>query len=128
MSVAHFYEQVLETLAQLGVGDPGIMPVPVEVPAVVPFLEDRVVRPYDREKVRRWLEDHRSEAPAVSSTRAGAEDDGYVDARRAWPDRLATMARPVAMYSNSLRGEKYGSASSTGTRGEAATATSMAAR
>ena len=54
MSVAHFYEQVLETLAQLGVGDPGIMPVPVEVPAVVPFLEDRVVRPYDREKVRRF--------------------------------------------------------------------------
>src|SRR3989440_4518812 len=54
MSVAHFYQQVLETLAQLGVGDPGIMPVPVEVPAVVPFLEDRVVRPYDREKVRRF--------------------------------------------------------------------------
>ena len=54
MSVAHFYQQVLETLAQLGVGDPGIMPVPVEVPAVVPFLEDRVVRPYDREKVGRF--------------------------------------------------------------------------
>ncbi|MDP9346004.1 MAG: acyl-CoA dehydrogenase family protein [Actinomycetota bacterium] len=42
-----------------------------------------------REKVRRWLEDHRSEAPAVSSTRAGAEDDGYVDARRAWQGKLA---------------------------------------
>src|SRR3989440_4986094 len=54
MSVAHFYQQVLEALAQLGVGDPGIMPVPVEVPAVVPCLEDRVVRPYDREKVGRF--------------------------------------------------------------------------
>ncbi len=42
-----------------------------------------------REKVRRWLEEHRSEAPPVSSTRAGAEDDGYVDARRAWQGRLA---------------------------------------
>ena len=42
-----------------------------------------------REKVRAWLEDHRSEAPAVSSTRAGAEDDGYVDARRAWQGKLA---------------------------------------
>ncbi len=42
-----------------------------------------------RQKVRRWLEDHRSEAPAVSSTRAGAEDDGYVDARRAWQGKLA---------------------------------------
>jgi alkylation response protein AidB-like acyl-CoA dehydrogenase len=42
-----------------------------------------------REKVRRWLEDHRSEAPAASSTRAGAEDDGYVDARRAWQGKLA---------------------------------------
>ena len=42
-----------------------------------------------REKVRRWLEDHRSEAPAVSSTRAGAEDDGYVDARRVWQGKLA---------------------------------------
>ena len=42
-----------------------------------------------REKVRQWLEDHRSEAPAVSSTRAGAEDDGYVDARRAWQGKLA---------------------------------------
>ena len=42
-----------------------------------------------REKVRRWLDDHRSQAPAVSSTRAGAEDDGYVDARRAWQGKLA---------------------------------------
>ncbi|MGZ4275499.1 MAG: acyl-CoA dehydrogenase family protein [Solirubrobacteraceae bacterium] len=42
-----------------------------------------------REKVRAWLEQHRSEAPPVSSTRAGAEDDGYVDARRAWQGKLA---------------------------------------
>jgi alkylation response protein AidB-like acyl-CoA dehydrogenase len=42
-----------------------------------------------REKVRAWLEENRSAAPPVSSTRAGAEDDGYVDARRAWQGKLA---------------------------------------
>jgi alkylation response protein AidB-like acyl-CoA dehydrogenase len=42
-----------------------------------------------RAKVRAWLEEHRSEAPTVSSTRAGAEDDGYVDARRTWQGKLA---------------------------------------
>jgi len=53
MSVAQLYQQVLDTLARLGVPDPGILPVPVEVATVVPFLEDREVRPYDREMVRR---------------------------------------------------------------------------
>ena len=54
MSVAHFYQQVLETLAKLGVPDPGILPVPVEVATAVPFPEDREVRPYDREMVQRF--------------------------------------------------------------------------
>jgi len=54
MSVAHFYEQVLESLAELGMGDPRIMPVPVEVAEVVPFADDLEVRPYDREKVERF--------------------------------------------------------------------------
>ena len=53
MSVASFYHHVLESLAQLGVPDPGILPVPVEVATVVPFADDREVRPYDREKVHR---------------------------------------------------------------------------
>jgi alkylation response protein AidB-like acyl-CoA dehydrogenase len=42
-----------------------------------------------REQVRRWLEEHRDEAPPVSSTRAGAEDDSYLRARRAWQGQLA---------------------------------------
>jgi hypothetical protein len=54
MSVADFYRRVLATLAQLGVPDPGIMPVPVEVAPAVPFLDDIEVRPYDRETVRRF--------------------------------------------------------------------------
>jgi hypothetical protein len=53
MSVADFYRRVLASLAQLGVPDPGILPVPVEVAIAIPFLDDRDVRPYDREKVQR---------------------------------------------------------------------------
>ena len=55
MSIAHFYRQVLETLAALSVPDPRIMPVPVEVAPNVPFLDDVEVRPYDRDVVRRLL-------------------------------------------------------------------------
>jgi hypothetical protein len=55
MSIAQFYRQVLETLAGLGVPDPRIMPVPVEVAPNVPFLDDVEVRPYDRDVVRRLL-------------------------------------------------------------------------
>ncbi len=54
MSVADFYRQVLAELARLGLPDPGIMPVPVEVATAIPFLEDGEVRPYDREKVQRF--------------------------------------------------------------------------
>ena len=43
-----------ESLAQLGVPDPGIRPVPAEVSAAVPFLDDLEVRPYDREMVQRF--------------------------------------------------------------------------
>jgi alkylation response protein AidB-like acyl-CoA dehydrogenase len=42
-----------------------------------------------REKARAWLEQHRAQAPEARSTRAGAEDDTYVDARRRWQGRLA---------------------------------------
>ena len=55
MSVAQFYRQVLENLAALGVPDPRIMPVPVEVALNVPFLDDVEVRPYDRDIVRQLL-------------------------------------------------------------------------
>jgi hypothetical protein len=55
MSVAQFYRQILEDLAALGVADPRIMPVPVEVEPNVPFLDDIEVRPYDRDVVRRLL-------------------------------------------------------------------------
>ena len=55
MSVAQFYRQVLADLAALGVPDPRIMPVPVEVVHNIPFLDDIEVRPYDRDVVRRLL-------------------------------------------------------------------------
>jgi alkylation response protein AidB-like acyl-CoA dehydrogenase len=42
-----------------------------------------------RERVRAWLEEHAAQAPEARSTRAGAEEDAYVDARRRWQGRLA---------------------------------------
>jgi alkylation response protein AidB-like acyl-CoA dehydrogenase len=42
-----------------------------------------------REQVRSWLEANKASAPAVRSTRAGAEDEGYLAARRAWQGKLA---------------------------------------
>jgi alkylation response protein AidB-like acyl-CoA dehydrogenase len=42
-----------------------------------------------RAEVRAWLAEHRAEAPEARSTRAGAEDGGYIDARRRWQGRLA---------------------------------------
>ena len=53
MSVAHFYREVRDRLAGLGVPDPHIMPVPVEVTTTIPFLKDRAIRPYDRGQVER---------------------------------------------------------------------------
>ena len=53
MSVADFYRQMLASLAELGVPDPDILPVPVEVAVAIPFLDDLEVRPYERDTVRR---------------------------------------------------------------------------
>jgi hypothetical protein len=53
MSVADFHRKVFEMLAKVGVPDPHILPIPVEVPVAVPFADDREVRPYDREMVQR---------------------------------------------------------------------------
>lgn len=53
MSVADFYRNVIGTLAQVGVPDPRIVPVPTEVAPAVPFLDDVRVRPYHREHVQR---------------------------------------------------------------------------
>jgi hypothetical protein len=54
MSVADFYRKTLGMLTGLGLPDPGILPVPVEVETVIPFLEDREIRPYDRDAVERF--------------------------------------------------------------------------
>ncbi|HEV8671619.1 MAG TPA: DUF5996 family protein [Candidatus Limnocylindria bacterium] len=54
MSVAQFYREVLDELARLGVADLHMIPIPVEIAHVIPFAEDREVRPYDRQQVRRF--------------------------------------------------------------------------
>jgi hypothetical protein len=52
MSVAQFYSDLLRSLAGLGVAEPEILPMPVEVADAVPFPDDTEVRPYDRDRVR----------------------------------------------------------------------------
>jgi uncharacterized protein DUF5996 len=52
MSVAHFYRDVLDALARIGVPDPHIVPVPNEVTVAVPFPDDVETRPYDRDHAR----------------------------------------------------------------------------
>lgn len=54
MPVATFHRRVHELLAELGLPDPRIFPVPVEVETVTPFPEDRETRPYHREMVERF--------------------------------------------------------------------------
>jgi len=54
MSVAQFYRDVLDVLDRLGVADPKISPVPNEVADAMPFPDDVVPRPYDRDQARRF--------------------------------------------------------------------------
>ena len=42
-----------------------------------------------RKRVRAWLDEHKDEAPAARPTRAGAEDEDYINARRGWQGKLA---------------------------------------
>jgi hypothetical protein len=54
-SVADFYQELMWTLGRLGL-PVSIWPVPVEVPAPIPFLEDHIHVAYDPEYARRfWL-------------------------------------------------------------------------
>ncbi len=52
-------------------------------------LDDTPEQARYRERVRAWLAHHATQAPEVRSTRAGAQEDAYVDARRRWQGRLA---------------------------------------
>lgn len=54
MSVAEFYRELLEGLAQVGVPEPSISEVPNEVATATPFRKDVEVRPYDRHAVERF--------------------------------------------------------------------------
>jgi hypothetical protein len=55
MSVAAFHARILELVASLG-GTPELYGRPSEVPAPVPFAEDREPRPYDAEAVTRFFQ------------------------------------------------------------------------
>jgi Family of unknown function (DUF5996) len=54
MSVAQFYREVFDSLSGLGVPHPDITLRPSEVADAVPFPDDVVVRPYDRDQARRF--------------------------------------------------------------------------
>ncbi|HEX3827999.1 MAG TPA: DUF5996 family protein [Sporichthyaceae bacterium] len=54
-SVAEFYAATVAALAEVGVGVP-MLARPVELPVAVPFAQDTVSRPYDRDAAHRfWL-------------------------------------------------------------------------
>jgi alkylation response protein AidB-like acyl-CoA dehydrogenase len=61
-----------------------------------------------RDQVRRWLEEHKDEAPPVSSTRAGAEDEAYLQARRAWQGKLAAGGLAGVTWPKEFGGQGLG--------------------
>jgi alkylation response protein AidB-like acyl-CoA dehydrogenase len=61
-----------------------------------------------RERVRAWLADHRDEAPETRSTRAGAQEDAYVDARRRWQGRLAEAGLAGVTWPREYGGQGLG--------------------
>jgi alkylation response protein AidB-like acyl-CoA dehydrogenase len=61
-----------------------------------------------REQVRRWLEEHEDEAPPVSSTRAGAEDESYLRARRTWQGKLAAGGLAGVTWPREFGGQGLG--------------------
>ena len=54
MSVAQFYREVFDSIDRLGLARPEISLVPNEVAEAIPFGDDVAVRPYDRDKARRF--------------------------------------------------------------------------
>jgi alkylation response protein AidB-like acyl-CoA dehydrogenase len=61
-----------------------------------------------REKVRGWLEQHKAEAPEPRSTRAGAEDESYLAARRAWQGKLAENGLAGVTWPQEFGGQGLG--------------------
>jgi alkylation response protein AidB-like acyl-CoA dehydrogenase len=61
-----------------------------------------------RAKVRGWLEQHKAEAPAARSTRAGAEEAEYLAARRAWQGRLAEAGLAGVTWPHDFGGQGLG--------------------
>jgi alkylation response protein AidB-like acyl-CoA dehydrogenase len=61
-----------------------------------------------RARARAWLQEHRGDAPDVRGTRAGAEDDAYVDARRRWQGRLAEAGLAGVTWPADVGGQGLG--------------------
>ncbi len=61
-----------------------------------------------REKVRAWLDEHKDEAPSARPTRAGAEDEEYINARRAWQGKLAEGGLAGVTWPKEVGGQGLG--------------------
>jgi alkylation response protein AidB-like acyl-CoA dehydrogenase len=68
-------------------------------------LNDTPEQAQFRERVRAWLESHRSEAPPRSGS---FEDTAYVDARRAWQRRLAEAGLAGVTWPREYGGQGLG--------------------
>ncbi|HEX7300453.1 MAG TPA: acyl-CoA dehydrogenase family protein [Solirubrobacteraceae bacterium] len=71
-------------------------------------LNDTPQQAQYRAKARAWLQEHRGEAPEVRGTRAGAEDDAYLDGRRRWQGRLAEGGLAGVTWPAELGGQGLG--------------------
>ncbi len=71
-------------------------------------LNDTPEQAQFREKVRSWLEEHKSEAPVLEGPDALKEEDEIVAARRVWQRKLAEAGLAGATWPKELGGQGLG--------------------
>jgi alkylation response protein AidB-like acyl-CoA dehydrogenase len=71
-------------------------------------LDDTPDQAAYRAQVRKWLEDHRSEAPVLSGPNALKDEDEIIAARRAWQGRLAEAGLAGVTWPKEFGGQGLG--------------------
>jgi alkylation response protein AidB-like acyl-CoA dehydrogenase len=71
-------------------------------------LDDTPDQAAYRARVRKWLEDHRSEAPVLSGPNALKDEDEIIAARRAWQGKLAEAGLAGVTWPKEFGGQGLG--------------------
>jgi alkylation response protein AidB-like acyl-CoA dehydrogenase len=71
-------------------------------------LDDTLDQAAYRAQVRKWLEDHRSEAPVLSGPNALKDEDEIIAARRAWQGKLAEAGLAGVTWPKEFGGQGLG--------------------